>query len=975
MSNVSKNKILLVGWDAADWKVIDQLMNAGQMPALKGLMERGASGNLRTLQPPLSPMLWTSIATGKRPHKHGIYGFTEPTFDGKAIQPMTNLSRKSKAVWNILNQNSYRSLVVGWWPSHPAEPINGVMVSDLFHKSPKKPGDNWTLPSASVHPSERQKDLDELRVHPTEIRADDIFAFAPHAKEVDQEKDSRLSSLMKITAECSTVHNTATHLLETEEWDFAAIYYDAIDHYSHAFMRYRAPQQAHISDSDHRIYRDVVDMGYRLHDMMLQQLLTYTDDQTHVLIVSDHGFHSDHLRPVHLPVEAAGPAAEHRDYGIIVAAGPRIKAGSVVNGANLLDITPTLLELAELPSGSDMDGKVLTDLFKDPISTNEIATWESVSGETGQHASSTTLTEVDSEAMLEQLEALGYINRPKEGSRVEVEDCQLELKVNLARAYMDAQLHGEAAPILFEIYQTSLSDFRVGHLLATCFIALKQTDNLSALLHDMNERTKKYAEIARKRLEELDPVKKERSRFLERAEEVAQQEKIDSSSTDDEWKPPGHQGIFDQREKWQIQLFEAFAAGDRSKLRYFQASLLTMQGKPEEAIALLKTSQHTAQDHISFFYLLSQAYLDSGEFKHAEATLLQGLEIDPQNPACFIALARCYVKQKLPQDAIKVANRAIKLQYYFPTAHFYLGRAQEMLGDYSAAIESMEMAIEQNPNFKEAFKSMERIHKKAGTVSDAAANWKELRQQFLENQSPEIKAIEKYEFKTFSTDELDVHLESFAQQNDKNSKFVSALWRGIPEPGDKENGEEPVIVVSGLPRTGTSMMMQMLQAGGLTAVTDGKRVPDESNPRGYFESELVKDIQTHNKWVFDCGGRVLKVVSPLLPYLPSRLHYKIIYMQRPMQQVLSSQTQMLKKMKRQTGKSSELLAEKYNQQERYADWLLKVQEIPTLKLDYAEVLADPAKASASLETFLGQSLDRVAMVEQVKPDLHREKQE
>ncbi|MEC8555934.1 MAG: hypothetical protein VXZ82_13075, partial [Planctomycetota bacterium] len=110
-------------------------------------------------------------------------------------------------------------------------------------------------------------------------------------------------------------------------------------------------------------------------------------------------------------------------------------------------------------------------------------------------------------------------------------------------------------------------------------------------------------------------------------------------------------------------------------------------------------------------------------------------------------------------------------------------------------------------------------------------------------------------------------------------------------------------------------------------------------------------------------------------YLPSRLHYKIIYMQRPMQQVLSSQTQMLKKMKRQTGKSSELLAEKYNQQERYADWLLKVQEIPTLKLDYAEVLADPAKASASLETFLGQSLDRVAMVEQVKPDLHREKQE
>jgi predicted AlkP superfamily phosphohydrolase/phosphomutase len=97
-------KVLLVGWDAADWKVITPLMERGLMPATRLLVEQGVSGEIATLTPPLSPMLWTSIATGKRPFKHGILGFVEPAPNG-GIQPITNLSRKTKAVWNILNQN------------------------------------------------------------------------------------------------------------------------------------------------------------------------------------------------------------------------------------------------------------------------------------------------------------------------------------------------------------------------------------------------------------------------------------------------------------------------------------------------------------------------------------------------------------------------------------------------------------------------------------------------------------------------------------------------------------------------------------------------------------------------------------------------------------------------------------------------------------------------------------------------------
>src|ERR1700683_459110 len=156
---MAASKVLLVGWDAADWKVIHPLIDAGKMPNVQRLVKYGATGQIATLHPPLSPMLWTSIATGKRPFKHGIHGFAEPTPDGRGIQPITNLSRQSKAVWNILNQNNLRSIVIGWWPSHPAEPIDGVTVSDHFHKAGGPLDKGWPVLPASVHPMELAEKL------------------------------------------------------------------------------------------------------------------------------------------------------------------------------------------------------------------------------------------------------------------------------------------------------------------------------------------------------------------------------------------------------------------------------------------------------------------------------------------------------------------------------------------------------------------------------------------------------------------------------------------------------------------------------------------------------------------------------------------------------------------------------------------------------------------------------------------------
>jgi predicted AlkP superfamily phosphohydrolase/phosphomutase len=304
----------------------------------------------------LSPMLWTSIATGKRAHKHGIHGFIEPAEDGLSVRPISNLGRKTKAFWNILHQNGKRCIVVGWWPSHPAEPIRGVMVSDHFPLStathPASP-----MPSGTVWPVELASELSELRVHASEITGDILRLFVPEFEKVDQSRDKSLHDLAGLIAETMSIHAAATELVEHQEWDVAAIYYVGIDHFSHRFMSYHAGKARGLHDTDPHIFADVVVNAYRYHDAMLGRLLALAGDDCAVMLMSDHGFHSDRLLPDYIPAEATGPAAEHRHFGIFCMRAPGVSAGKEIYGATVLDIAPTVLNLCGLPAGADMDGK------------------------------------------------------------------------------------------------------------------------------------------------------------------------------------------------------------------------------------------------------------------------------------------------------------------------------------------------------------------------------------------------------------------------------------------------------------------------------------------------------------------------------------------------------------------------------------------------------------------------------------------
>ena len=176
-------------------------------------------------------------------------------------------------------------------------------------------------------------------------------------------------------------------------------------------MRYHPPRQERIKEEDFELYKNVVTAGYMYHDMMLRRLLELVDSDTTVIVISDHGFHPDHLRPESIPREPAGPAIEHRDFGIFVMKGPGIRRDELIHGASLLDITPTLLTLFGLPVGEDMAGKPLVSAFQEAPRVEHIPSWDAVPGDDGRHPPGHELDPFESKAALDQLVALGISSR------------------------------------------------------------------------------------------------------------------------------------------------------------------------------------------------------------------------------------------------------------------------------------------------------------------------------------------------------------------------------------------------------------------------------------------------------------------------------------------------------------------------------------------------------------------------------------
>lgn len=185
--------------------------------------------------------------------------------------------------------------------------------------------------------------------------------------------------------------------------------------------------------------------------------------------------------------------------------------------------------------------------------------------------------------------------------------------------------------------------------------------------------------------------------------------------------------------------------------------------------------------------------------------------------------------------------------------------------------------------------------------------------------------------------------------------------------------KQPIVVVSGLPRSGTSMMMKMLQAGGLEVVTDAIRSADDDNPNGYFEFERVKQMTAgDHAWLDEAAGKVVKVISALLEHLPSDRSYKVVFMEREIKEVLASQKKMLDHRGEASAVSDEEMAEQYRAHlKAVKPWLARQPHMEVLYVGYNAMMSDPEPHCKRVIEFLGLPLDPAKMLAVPNAKLYR----
>ena len=669
------------------------------------------------------------------------------------------------------------------------------------------------IPPGTVHPSDKAGFLARFKVFPTELTEAHVLPFIPNAAKIDQQSDRNLSMFAKVLSDAATIHAVATALMEIDPADFTAVYYDAVDHFSHAFMTYHPPRLPWVSQEQFELYKDVVRGAYRFHDMMLERLLQLAGPDTTVILCSDHGFESGSQRPHGIPREPAGPAVWHRQYGILVMAGPGIKQDERIYGASLIDIAPTVLTLFGLPIGEDMDGRPLLEAFETTPTVEKIPSWEAKPGDAGLHSADKQIDPDQAQELMQQFAALGYIDDPGADKEKQAESAEIEAKYNIARTYLWKNQADRAQPLLEEIVRRRPWEDRFLYQLAACY---------------------------------------SQAGYLRQAERLLQ-------------------AIYDGGEPDDVNSFLMLARIEMAR------------GNFKGAYQNLESAEKMQPASPNIYTQIGRLYQDLMQSDKAKDAYEKAVGLDPDNALAFQGLSNVYRRKGLNQETADAALRAVSLLHRLPLAHFNLGVAMARGGQPDRAILAFETALRFAPKMHNAHRYLAILHRTNGGDLKKAAFHRAEAAKLLRNRPRSKTKVDDRTEKLFDLPVIPRRKERFE---------TLLKERPDPKPPEKKSGKT-FILVSGLPRSGTSLMMQMLEAGGVKILTDRERVADIDNPKGYYEWEPIKQIAKKPELLDDgIDGCAIKCISMLLQSMPLKHTYKVIFMTRPIEEVVASQNKM-----------------------------------------------------------------------------------
>ncbi len=444
------NSVWILGVDGADWDFLEPLMAAGDLPNLRRLRDEGAWGTLFADEPLLSPILWTTLATGHTPDAHGVTWFMTDAADGGKT-PVSSRQRKVRAIWEIASERGLRAGVIGWWATWPADRLaNGFVVSDalgwhsfgITGRAEGTEGLAWpaeladralqAIPQPSSWSPERLREFVRL---PGEEIARRLAAEGP---------DGTLGQLQQALASADGYTALAADLAREQRPRLLAVYYEGTDGVQHLFGAQAPPRLPWVSEADQAAFGGAVAAYYRHQDRLLGELLARRGPRTTVLVVSDHGFRwgDERLRSAGQGIAEADE--DHMPDGVYIVHGPGVAKKGPGPDATQYDIVPSVLALLGLPQARDLSGRPLACLQPAGGGPAPVATYETTPRVPAAEVAGGTAAGA---ALERTLRTLGYVAGPGDAPATApagLDTTDLEGRVNLAVVLRKQRRYEEA---------------------------------------------------------------------------------------------------------------------------------------------------------------------------------------------------------------------------------------------------------------------------------------------------------------------------------------------------------------------------------------------------------------------------------------------------------------------------------------------------------------------------------------------------
>lgn len=717
--------MLLVGLDGADWLTLDTLVAQGRLPTFARLAARGRSAVLVTTPPLVSPLIWTSIATGRQPEDHGVLDFMlERAGGGQA--PVSSEARRVAALWNIYSNAGRRVAVVGWWATAPAEAVNGTLVSDRV--APQLLRAAAPPDADAVHPRDAWASLQSAVVRAETLTRDDLaryvtldaaqFERARHALTVPSGTPlytDRIAHLAAVVAGTRTYGALAERLLADGQPDFTALYLEGIDTLSHLFVRTPHGPRA-------------IAAAYEDADALLGRLAARVAPDTLVVVCSDHGFYPADAGVAADPAQLAGPAtAWHRPYGIVAvaearnltgtSAGAPAKATAARPRATPLDIAPTVLHAAGLPVGREMPGRVLHELL--PADVNARPERRAPTPARPAPVAPSQAAAPDPDAVA-RLQALGYLGATPTSlahqnlgeslyRRGRFQAAEREL-----RAVVDAQPRNLAAHLW--LARALAEQRRATEALRVYEAALRLPGGpddalLTAVELALTARQPEVAErlMAAAGRRDTTVVRVVRARLLAARDRASAAE-----------------------QELRAALRRDATSFDALSLLF---DLLARERRVAELAPLVERAVAQAPRSPRLVALAGDVWLAAGDARRAEQALAQAHELAPDSAAVQIDLARARLAQGRARDALATLEGAEDS----PERRALQGAACASLQDWACAAEHYRQALQARPDDTPLLNGLAWAELQRGRRTEAGALLR--RSLALDTHQPEIRKL------------------------------------------------------------------------------------------------------------------------------------------------------------------------------------------------------------------------------------------